>query len=131
VNDYRNGAFQNCKCIVHMPNLVQYEVWFMLSSDLNNHTPLKQYLDFLKQWLDWLFTKENTSTDKTELEINPTSIQSHLNKLKIFHYTLKQDSIDFSDVDDTQTKPENQTNFGSIDTLLKANSEFLKNISKS
>jgi hypothetical protein len=98
-------------------------------TELGN-TPLKQYVDFLKQWLDWLFVKDKPNViTRTDAEIDMTSVQSHLNRLKIFHFQLKQDSLDFSDHTDSGITSEN-TQIESIDELLKANTEFLKNISQ-
>ena len=116
---------EKCVCTVVLPDMSQHEINFANA----NFNFFGKYIDFLIQWLRWLFPDKfeiKKETNDENIDIN--SIKYHVNRLKLFNFTIEQD------VNCNNNKNEvNNTSFYdliAVTDVLKANSEFLKNISK-
>jgi hypothetical protein len=145
-------------CSIYLTDNSHHEICltnvFDKSEDIDDQiSPLIQkYLNFLKQWLQWLIDSNHIKQQDKEkekekkvnyLETVGDNMESHLNKLKLFNYTLSQDrdgselttqdslikkysdqkTIDYRD----ETTNFNQNQY-SISNLLKENQNFLKNL---
>jgi hypothetical protein len=124
---------KKCFCLIYLTDNSQHEICLAEKSELNEF--FSKYVSFLEQWLSWLLDTETISKSVTNQpnhlqkaeNLNYKSLQSHLSQLKLFNYTISQDSNEFD------SKPDfNSTNesFLSVNNFLKENSKFLQNISK-
>lgn len=123
------NQLEKCTVLFYLPDNSQHEIQF---TEIDNTGPFSKYLNFLNQWFKWLMDSDalvlNESLIKhaTPEKMNTNILQSHLNQLKLFNYTLKLDDYVPNDIVD---KSDNDLSL-SVSNLLKQNSNFLKNISK-
>jgi hypothetical protein len=127
---YMKNNHDKCKISFYLPDNSQHEV---LYSEMNNSGHFNKYLNFLNQWFKWLIeqnalevTNIVQASPKSEMNIN--TLQSHINELKLFNFTIKQD---LNEIDRTEILNKNPNDLSlSVSNLLKQNSKFLENISK-
>ena len=129
LKDYLNKCF----CLIYLTDNSQHEICLAEKSELNEF--FAKYVSFLEQWLNWLLDTETIKKSVTNQpnhvqkaeNLNYKSLQSHLSQLKLFNYTISQDSNEFESKSDSNSTNES---FLSVNNLLKENSKFLQNISK-
>lgn len=149
----KTGINEKCKCVIVLPDLSQHEVNFASQSSnndeinsINNFTNkyFSKYINFLNQWMKHLFPEKFQiviSEEEAENNIDINSIKYHVNRLKLFNFTLEQDLTPDESIANIQQQQQqletNQINNeiesfnpSMINEMLKKNSEFLKNISK-
>lgn len=124
---------KKCFCLIYLTDNSQHEICLAEKSELNEF--FAKYVSFLEQWLSWLLDTETIKKSVTYQpnhvqkaeNLNYKSLQSHLSQLKLFNYTISQDSNEFESKSDSNSRNES---FLSVNNLLKENSKFLQNISK-
>ena len=124
---------KKCFCLIYLTDNSQHEICLAEKSELNEF--FAKYVSFLEQWLNWLLDTETIKKSVTYQpnhvqkaeNLNYKSLQSHLSQLKLFNYTISQDSNEFESKSDSNSRNES---FLSVNNLLKENSKFLQNISK-
>ena len=133
VQMFLKDNLKKCFCLIYLTDNSQHEICLSEKSELNEF--FAKYISFLEQWLQWLLdtetikkevTLQSAHTQKPE-SLTFKSLQSHLSQLKLFNYTISQDSNEY------EIKPNsNNTNESvlSVNNLLRENSKFLQNISK-
>jgi hypothetical protein len=126
-----NNNNTECFCTIVLPDQSQHEINF--ANNLNK-TFFGKYIDFLIQWLKWLFPEKfEVLKNKEEEDIDINSIKYHVNRLKLFNFTIDQE-LHYNDLtdrsNDLATNNTSVYDYNAINDVLKANSDFLKNISK-
>lgn len=151
VSEYSTKMFctnQLKKCTInfYLPDASQHEIIY---TEMPNSGHFSRYLDFLNQWLNWLSENnalpindsqaasksDDVNLAKTYSEtLSTNTLQSHLNELKLFNFTLKHDSEHLTSnnsIKSTELTKKNDPNLSlSVSNLLRQNSKFLENISK-
>ncbi len=140
MDDYSMQMFlkddlKKCFCLIYLTDSSQHELCLAEKNEINEF--FAKYVSFLEQWLQWLINtetikRETTSSQSSHVSqkpetLNYNTLQSHLSQLKLFNYTISQDSNDF------ETKTNNSSSnesFLSVSNLLRENSKFLQNMSK-
>ena len=124
-------------CLLYLPDNSQHEICLAEKNEIN--TFFAKYLSFLEQWLVWLLdtdtirketvsSSDSASSAHVSEKLDFRSLQTHLSQLKLFNYSMGQDSSDF----DKKLALSNHSHetVMSVSNLLKENGQFLKNISK-
>lgn len=100
-------------------------------------THFNKYIGFLKQWLNWLLENNIISgvsnfhaEKKAAEEMSLDRMKAHLNSLKLFNFTMNQDTAGENTSNDSYELQSNLSNL-SVSNLLKENSNFLRNITGS
>ncbi len=147
VQMYEKNMINKCFCLIYLPDSSQHEVGLGASNEEN--LPFNNYLDFLIQWLKFL--KENgcikcsniiqtlNHSNKDELteiapdNLNISTLQTYLNKLKLFNYTLNQDLNDLTNKTNLALSSSHSATSDqsiSVSKVISENSKFLRNLSK-
>lgn len=110
-------------------------LFFSDSSEATTH--FNKYIGFLKQWLNWLLENNtisgvlNCHAEKTAAEeMSLDRMKAHLNSLRLFNFTMNQDTAGDNTMTDSHGLQSNLSNL-SVSNLLKENSKFLRNITGS
>jgi hypothetical protein len=128
---------KKCFCLIYLSDNSQHEICLAEKSEISDF--FAKYVSFLEQWLNWLLETETIKkVIKSHIENVPkaenlsyTSMQSHLSQLKLFNYTIDQDSIAFeAKCNIANNTHEPSLSVSVVSNLLKENSKFLQSISK-
>lgn len=138
INMYRDYEVDKCYCHLLLPDKSEHEINFMeCGPTVASNSFYSKYLSFLRQWLQWIFEADNKAHQKENIEgtneenkpINANAVMAHINNLKFFNFKLDQD-VEKDETPTQQHADEDNIDLNTISSLLKQNSEFLKNISK-
>jgi hypothetical protein len=133
-------------CLVYLPDNSEHDVNL---SDKNNSF-FGQYLGYLEQWIKWLIDSNeikpklvknieiSQTVKKNEEPLDKNTLQSHLNKLKYFNFSIEQSSNENDELNsiNNQNRTLNNSTSGNdislltLNSLLRENSKFLQQISK-
>lgn len=126
---YNENNFLECYCRIWLPDSSEHEINFM-ENCMNQY--FERYLGFLRQWLEWLFKKNETLSEKEEEKIDLNAIQSHLKQIRYYNLLNDQNNLNmiYQENIPKLTESSNHFSMNSIEDLMKENMEFLKKHNK-
>jgi hypothetical protein len=137
---FLDGRLDKSFCFIYLPDNSEHEVCMAEKNSLNFF--FTKYIAFLEQWISWLIEAKSIqmsdSVAQVPKETEPLSsdaLQMHLNQLKLFNYTIEQNT-NMSSLSANKTAAAQTTNDNSdlslvaVGNLLKQNNKFLSEISK-
>ena len=143
---FNTNQLKKCTVNFYLPDGSQHEIIY---TEMANSGHFNRYIDFLNQWLNWLTENDelpindgqtvNKNSDSKQINtysetMSTKTLQSHLNELKLFNFTMKHDLDHIAQnnpIKSIELTNKNDPNLSlSVSNLLRQNSKFLENISK-
>jgi hypothetical protein len=145
---FLDGKLDKSFCFIYLPDNSEHEVCMAEKNTLNFF--FTKYIAFLEQWINWLIdTKaikrggnETSSATATAQSagLNSDALQMHLNQLKLFNYTIEQNTNmschgsnqteQSSKVSTAAESANTEMSLVAVSNLLRQNNKFLSEISK-